>query len=125
MLDQEADEAFVRAERRAMDAERSLLGVVAVLVDEAERCGHGEVDLVGGDGEFAADRAPDLHVDLRTVKGGFVRHLDVIDPGSLQDAADHVLGLFPELGFIDELLAELRADRGWRNASGISRCRRS
>ena len=36
MLDQEADETFVRAERRAVDAERRFLGVVAVLVDEAE-----------------------------------------------------------------------------------------
>ena len=36
MLDEEADETLVRAERRAVDAERRLLGVVAVLVDEAE-----------------------------------------------------------------------------------------
>ena len=36
MLDEEADETFVRAERRAVNAERRLLGVVAVFVDEAE-----------------------------------------------------------------------------------------
>jgi len=54
VLDEEADEAFVRAQRRAMDAERGLLRVVAVAVGEAELGGHGEIDLVGGDGEFAA-----------------------------------------------------------------------
>ena len=36
MLDEEADETLVRAERRAVDAERGLLGVVAVFVGEAE-----------------------------------------------------------------------------------------
>ena len=49
MLDEEADETLVRAERRAMDAERCCFGVVAGLVDEAEPGRHGEVDLVGGD----------------------------------------------------------------------------
>ena len=33
MLDEESDKAFVRAERRAMNAERRLLGVVAILVN--------------------------------------------------------------------------------------------
>jgi len=32
MLDEEADEAFMRAERGAMDAERGLVRVVAVAV---------------------------------------------------------------------------------------------
>ena len=36
MLDEEADEPLVRAERRAMDAERRLVRVVLVAVDEAE-----------------------------------------------------------------------------------------
>ncbi len=39
MLDEKADETLVRAERRAMDAERGFLGVVAVFVDEAETRG--------------------------------------------------------------------------------------
>ena len=56
MLDQEADETLVRAERRAMNAERRLLGVVAVFVSEIETARLREIDLVGGDGEFAADR---------------------------------------------------------------------
>ena len=45
----------MRAERRAMDAERRLVRVVLVAVGQAELGGHGEVHLVGGDGEFAAD----------------------------------------------------------------------
>jgi len=36
VLDEEADETFVRAERGAMDAERSLFRVVAVFVNQAE-----------------------------------------------------------------------------------------
>jgi hypothetical protein len=36
MLDEETDEACVRAERRAVDAERRLVRVVAVAVGEAE-----------------------------------------------------------------------------------------
>ena len=68
-------------------------GVLARLVDETEAGRHGEVDLVGRDGEFAADGAPDLHVDLRPVKGGFVRHFDIVDAAPLQNAAHHVFGL--------------------------------
>ena len=39
MLDQEADEPLVRAQRRAMDAQRRLLGVVLVAIDQAEPLG--------------------------------------------------------------------------------------
>jgi hypothetical protein len=57
MFDEEADETFVGAERGAMNAERSLLGVVAVFVNEAETLRLCEIDLVGGDGELVADLA--------------------------------------------------------------------
>ena len=96
MFDQEADETFVGAERGAVDAERHLFGVVAGLVGETETFWLGEIDLIGGDGEFAADRAPDLDVDLRTVEGGFVWNFDVIDAAALENASDHVFGLEPE-----------------------------
>ena len=107
MLDEEADEALVRAERRAMDAQRRLVGVVAVLIDEAEAGGHGEIDLVGGDGELAPDGAPDLHVDLRAVESGFVGDFDEVDAALDEDVAHHVFGLLPKLRLIHELLAEL------------------
>ena len=83
MLDQESDEAFVRAERRAMNAERSFLGVVAIFVNEIEPARLREIDLVGRDRKFATDHAPGLDVDLRSVKRRFVRHFDVIDSGIL------------------------------------------
>ena len=81
MLDQESDETFVRAERRAMNADRNLVGVVAVLIAKIETARLREIDLVGRDGKLASDHAPRLHVDLRSVKGRFVRHFDVIDSG--------------------------------------------
>ena len=88
MLDQEADEPLVRAQRRAMDAERRLLGVVLVAIDEdqsvARPC---EIHLVGRQREFAANDAPDLHVNLRAVKRGFVRHFDVIDVWSIMSVS--------------------------------------
>ena len=59
-----------------------LFGVVLVAIDEAEPRGHGEVHLVGRQREFAADDAPDLHVNLRAVERRFVRHFDVVDAAS-------------------------------------------
>src|SRR5436190_19303115 len=102
MLDQKSDETFVRAEWRAMDADRDLVDVVTVLIAEIKIARLREIDLVGRDGEFAADHAPGLHVDLGTVKGRFVRHFDIIDSRVLQNVARHLLGLFPKLWFIDK-----------------------
>jgi len=115
MLDEKADEPLVRAERRAMDAEGRLLGVVAVLIDEAELGGHGEIHLIGGEGEFAADDAPDLHVNLGTVEGGLVGHLHVVNLGINEHLPDHVLGLLPKRGLVDVFFTEpfrrMRAER--------------
>ena len=95
MLDQKTDEPLMRAERGAVNAERSLVGVVTVFVSEVESSRLGKIDLVSRDGKFAANRAPDLDIDLRSVESSFVRHFDVINAGILQHAARHVLGLFP------------------------------
>src|SRR5437763_4663481 len=108
MFDEEADEALVGVERGAVNTERDFLGVVAVLVTKIEPARLGEIDLVGGDGELTADHAPDLDVDLWSVEGGFVRHFDEVDAGTLQNVARHLLGLLPYVRFVDELLAELR-----------------
>src|SRR5437667_8581001 len=108
MLNQESDETFVSAERRAMDADRDLIDVVAVFIAKIKIARLGEIDLVGRDGKLAADRAPGLHVDLRSVKRGFVGHLDVVDSGIFENAARHFFRLFPKLRFIDKFLAELR-----------------
>jgi len=49
MLDQKSDEAFMRAEWCAMNAEGRLLGVVLVFVNKIESARLGEIDLVGRD----------------------------------------------------------------------------
>src|ERR1700736_4690689 len=105
MFDQEANETFVRAERRAMDAERRFLRVVAVFVNEIEPARLREVDLIGRDGKLTPDRAPGLHVDLWPVKRGFVRYFDKIDPGIPEDISRHYFGLFPKFRFIDKFLS--------------------
>ena len=64
----------MRAERRAMDADRDLVNVVAILVAKIKIARLREIDLVGRDGKLAADHAPDLDVDLWSVKRCFVRH---------------------------------------------------
>src|SRR6266576_1656341 len=107
MLDQEPDEAFVRAERSAMNAERCLVDIVAIFVAQVEAARLREIDLIGRDREFAADRAPGLDVNLWSVKRGFVRYFDIIDPGIFQHVARHYFGLFPKLRFIDKFLSKL------------------
>src|SRR4051794_10265868 len=64
MFDQKPDESFVGAERGAVNAEGNFLGVIAVLVTKIEPARLREIDLVRGDGEFAANNAPDLDVDF-------------------------------------------------------------
>ena len=77
MFDEEADEPLVRAERRAVNAEGGLLGVVAVFVNKIKAARLSEIDLVGGDGEFAADYAPNLDINLWPIKSRFVLHLNI------------------------------------------------
>src|SRR4051795_7569135 len=98
MFDEETDETLVRAERRAMDAERNLVNIIAVAINKIEPARLRKIDLVGCDGEFAADHAPDLHIDLRTVERRLVGHFDIIDTGILENIARHFFGLFPKLG---------------------------
>src|SRR5437762_8720547 len=102
MLDQEPDEAFVCAKRRAVNAERNLIDVIATFVAKIETTRLREIDLVRRDGKLAADRAPGLHIDLRPVKRGFVWYLDVIDAGIFQHISRHHFGLLPKFRFIDK-----------------------
>ena len=95
------------SERRAVDAERSFLQIIAILIDQAESLRHGKIYLVGGNGEFTPDRAPHLHVDLWSVERGFVRHLNIVDSGAIENVTDHFLRLDPELRLTNKFLAEL------------------
>src|SRR5207237_8319296 len=108
MLDKESDETLVRAERGAMDAERNFVDVIAIVVAQVESTRLREIDLVGRDGKLAPDRAPGLHVNLRSVKRGFVRNFDMTDAGISQHVSCHHFSLFPKLRLIDEFLTELR-----------------
>src|SRR6516225_6416936 len=108
MFDQKSDETFMRAKRRPMNADRNLVGVVAVLVNEMQPARLREINLVGGERELASDHAPDLHIDLGPIKRGFISHLNVIDSGILQYVPRHLLSLFPKFRFVNKLLSELR-----------------
>src|SRR5438552_3931494 len=107
MLDQRSDETFVRAERRAMNTDRNLVGVVAVLVAKFKSARPGAIGLARHYRKLASDHTPRWHIKLRPVKRRFVRHFDVVNPRVFQNVARHLFGLFPKLRFIDELLAEL------------------
>src|SRR5262245_41295362 len=108
MLDQKSDKTFVGAKRRAMNTDRNLLGVVFVFVAKIKTARLCKIDLIGGNGKLASDHAPRLHVDLRAIKGRFVRHFDVINSRVFQNVPRHLFSLFPELRFIDKFFAKLR-----------------
>src|ERR1043165_8097619 len=102
MFDKKPNEPFVRAQRRAMDAKWGFFGVVAIAINQTETFRHSEIDLVGRQSKFTSNHAPDLYINLRTVKRRLVRHFDVIDFRIDEGLPDHVLGLFPKLRFIDK-----------------------
>src|ERR1044071_64949 len=108
MLDQESDETFVGTERRPMNADRNFLEVVAIFVAKIETARLRKIDLVGGQGEFASDYAPHLHIDFWTIKRGLVRHFNIIDSRILEYVPRHLLGLFPKFRFVNKLLSEFR-----------------
>src|SRR5438067_4802802 len=107
MLDQKSDEPLVRSQWRAMNADRDLLAVIAVLISKIKAAWLREINLVRGDRKFAPDHAPCLHINFRTVKGCFIRHFDIVNSGVLQNAARHFFGFFPKLWFINKFLAKL------------------
>ncbi len=93
----------MRAEWRAMDAQRRLLRVVAVAIFQAELRGHGEIHLIRRQRELAADDAPHLHVNLRAVERRLVRHFHVGNFRINQNFADQIFRLLPQFRFVDEL----------------------
>ena len=68
VLDQDAEEAFQRAEERAVDHVRLMQRAVRADVRDAEAFRQVEVELDRGGLPFAADRVLDLQVDLRAVE---------------------------------------------------------
>src|SRR5690349_10476141 len=98
----------MRAERRAVNADRNLINVVAVLITKIKISRLREIDLVRRERELAPDDAPYLHVNFWSVKRRFVWNFYVVDARTLQDIPRHLFGLLPELRFIDEFPSELR-----------------
>ncbi len=79
---QKADHALMRAERRAVDAERNFFVAFAVRELEIESLGDGKIHLIRHQGEFSANRTPDLHIDFWTVEcrlilGFHIRHIAI------------------------------------------------
>src|ERR1043165_1365116 len=95
MFDQKSDKSFVGPERSAMNAERCFFYVIAISVNEIKPARLREIDLVSCDGELASDHAPDLHVDFRSIEGGFVGHFHIVDSRILEHVAGYLFGLFP------------------------------
>src|SRR5262245_60655148 len=96
----------MRSERRTVDTERSSSGIFPVSIHESETLRNREIDLIRSDRELAPDSAPNLHVNLRPIKGRFIRNLHVIYPRVLQYPANHVLGLDPKIRLSNELFSE-------------------
>ena len=69
VLGEHAEEAFDRAEQRAVDHDRPVPRVVGARVVQVEALRHLEVDLDRRHLPRAADRVPRLHADLRAVEG--------------------------------------------------------
>ena len=57
MLDQEGGEALMGAQRRAVDDIDRMVRAVLADIFQVEGLGRQEIELVGGDGVFGADRA--------------------------------------------------------------------
>ena len=71
MLDENAKEAFNRAEQGAVHHERLMLGAVFGNVLQAEARGQVEIELHGGELPGTSDGVNELHIDFRAVEGGF------------------------------------------------------
>ena len=73
----------MRAQRRAVDDIDRMLRAVLADIFQVEGLGRQEVELVGGDGVFGADRRLDHEVDLGAVEGGFALAFDIRIAGFL------------------------------------------
>ena len=104
MLDQDPGEALHRAEQRAVDHHRPVLGVVLALVGELEALGHLEVELAGAALPRAPERVGDVEVDLRAVEGALPRADLVLAALALERLAQPRLGALPLLVAADRLL---------------------
>ena len=97
VLDQDPDEALERADQRAVDHHRRVLGVVGALVAEPEALRHLEVELDRPDLPGAVERVEHVQVDLRPVEGAVALVHDVLEPAPLERGGEGRLGDVPLL----------------------------
>ncbi len=79
VLDEDAEEAFDRAEERAVDHDGLVLFAVFAGVLELEAGGEVEVELDGGELPEAAEDVDEFDVDFGAVEGGFAGDFPVGD----------------------------------------------
>src|SRR5690606_11632889 len=76
MFQQEADKAFMGAQWRPVDNQRSFRFIVFVGKLKVKSSSLGKIHLVGSKSEFTSNGAVNLHVDFWTVKCCFIRYLN-------------------------------------------------
>src|SRR5260370_36232705 len=95
MFEQNTDEAFERAEDRAMDHRGAGLRAGAGGEGEVEALGHVVVELDGGELPFALERVGHVNLDLRSVERALARASFRRKAGALERLAESVLSLVP------------------------------
>src|ERR687898_439370 len=95
VLDEDRDESLEAAEDRAMDDDRTMLGIVGPRVLQIEIFGLHVVELYRRALPFAADRVRDIEIDLRSVKRAILLVDRVAHAGALERRLELRLGVLP------------------------------
>ena len=104
VLDQDAEEAFERAEERAMDHVRSGRLTVFCDIRDIEAFREIEVELNRRQLPFASDRVADLEVDFRPVKRAAALVDFVVELMAFERFAERLFRGFPALRVADRFL---------------------
>src|SRR6266851_3280149 len=97
VLDENADEAFHRADDRPMQHDRYLARIVFGDVLRTEQTRHGKIDLHGAALPGATDAVFQMVFDLGAVEGALSREHLVAETAGIQGCLKRAFGLVPEL----------------------------
>src|SRR5216683_4098379 len=97
VLDENADEAFHRADDRPMQHDRYLARIVFGDVLRTEQTRHGKIDLHGAALPGATDAVFQMVFDLGAVEGALSREHFVAETAGIQGCLKRAFGFFPEL----------------------------
>ena len=95
MFDQDADEAFERAEDRAVKHQRIMLLAIRANVGRVEPLRHARVELERTALPGAADRIGQMELELGAVKGALAFEHRIVEPGFLERPFEVGLGAVP------------------------------